>query len=162
MDIFSPPTPSDPGAFLIEQTPAYIKNLVALRDELALRQGALSAVENTANLQAEAQRVLDAAREEARTLLADAVAKLRDAKARDDELSAKAARLEADRATFEQQQITESRAAAERAMALLARETDAETREAALAADEAAVRAAQVELDEKVRAVQAKVAALAL
>ena len=163
MEFTSPPAiAADPGVFLVEQTPAYIANLVALRNELATRQGALSAAEKTVALQREAQLALDNAREQAEQLLTDANAKLSEAKNRQTTLSAKARQLDADRVALEQREADVAKTQNERERALIAKAEELNTKEAHLQTAAAALAEAQSELDQKVRALQAKVAALAL
>jgi chromosome segregation ATPase len=163
MEFTSPPAiAADPGAFLIEQTPAYIANLVALRNELATRQGALSAAEKTVALQREAQLALDNAREQAEQLLTDANAKLADAKKRNADANAKGRQLDTDRVALEQREAQMSKALNDRERVLLAKADELNEKEIALQAKADELAGAQVELDQKVRALQARVAALTL
>ena len=163
MEFISPPSvAADPGAFLVEHTPTYVANLVALRNELATRQGALSAAERTVALQREAELALDAARDQAEQLLTDANAKLSDAKKRGTDATAKARQLDADRVALEQRESDVSKAMNTREAALIAKAEELNAKEVALQLKADTLADAQSELDQKVRALQAKVAALAL
>ena len=163
MEFISPPSvAADPGAFLVEHTATYIANLVALRNELATRQGALSAAEKTVALQRQAELALDAAREQAEQLLTDANAKLAEAKKRGADLTAKGRQLDADRTALEQREAEVSKALNSREAALLAKADELNAKEIALQTKADELAGAQAELDQKVRALQAKVAALAL
>lgn len=162
METIAPPIPSDPGQFLIEQTPAYIANLVALRDELAKRQGALTAVEATATLRREAELALEAAREQAEQLLTDAGAKLAKAKKAETDVKARERNLDAERVAFETQSAAAQKAIAEKMQANTAKADELAALEVKLAMRASELATAETELADRTRALQAKVAALAL
>ena len=162
MDMIAPPAPADPGKYLLEQTPVYVASLIALRDELAKRQGALSAVEKTAKLKQEAEQALETAREQADALLTEANTKLAAAKKREADLREKGRQLDQERTAFEAAQAKAQVDAEAREPALRARQEQLAALEAKLLMQETDLKVGQVELGEKVRALQAKVAALAL
>lgn len=86
--------------YVARQLPADIATLVKTRDELALRQGALTAAEDAAKMRDDAKAALAAAQEQAKTLVADAKTKVADAKAKQDALTAKIAAHEQAVAAF--------------------------------------------------------------
>ena len=150
----------DPLEYLAKKFPADLKQYIALRDELAVRQGALSAAQETTRLLEEAKATTDNAKAEAAQLVADAKETKDKAKAakavqdkRETELTlfaeenkAKFARLEKDFSAKEE--------------AVLLRENNASKREAKLKEDLEALAQAQLAHDARVKAFQDKVAAL--
>lgn len=100
MEMIAPPAPNDPGQYLLDVTPGYIASLVKLRAELAARQGAMTAVEATARLRREAEFALEAAREQAEQLLADAAERLAKAKKAEADVKAKGRDLDSERTAF--------------------------------------------------------------
>jgi hypothetical protein len=158
METISPPAPSDAGKFLIENTPAYIANLVAVRNDLAERQG----IENTVKLRKEADEALKTVRETAARVQATADAKLASARTLEADLAAREQALDADRTAFEL-----ARAAAEKSFADTAQKQRAKADELVLLEATLNVRsdkmaAAEADLDARIGALQAKVASLAL
>jgi hypothetical protein len=139
----------DPAKFLdyiAKQFPTDLANLVNARDELAKRQGALSAVEKANKDREKAAKVLEAATAEAATIVADAQ-KVADANAaKKAELYALETELVADRKAF--------------AAETVAKTADLMTREQQVASREAAVAALQAEYASKLQALDADRAAL--
>ena len=146
--------------YFTKQLPVDLANMAALRDELAVRQGALSAAQDAVADRATAAAELTAARSQAADLVAVA-------KDREEKSKAKAAEL-----TARESAVTDSikafdAASAERGTALGLREKASDTREARqqriqadLDAKAAQLSADQAALDARVQAFQDKVAAL--
>ena len=82
MNITNDAAQTDYITYFTKQLPQDLAAMAALRDELALRQGALSAVEDSARLRAEAASLLAAAKDECAALKADSQAKNADATAK--------------------------------------------------------------------------------
>ena len=157
METISPPAPSDAGKFLIENTATYIANLVSVRNDLAERQG----IETTVKLRKEADEALKTVRETAARVQAAAETKLAAAKKLEADLAAREQALNADRAAFET-----ARADAEKAAAAvdLFQRTKAEELillEATLNVRAGKMATAETDLETRIAALQAKVAALA-
>jgi chromosome segregation ATPase len=146
--------------YFTKQLPVDLASMAALRDELAVRQGALSAAQDAVTDRATAAAELTAARSQAADLVAVA-------KDREEKSKAKAAEL-----TARESAVTDSikafdAASAERGTALGLREKASDTREARqqriqadLDAKAAQLSADQAALDARVQAFQDKVAAL--
>jgi len=146
--------------YFTKQLPVDLASMAALRDELAVRQGALSAAQDAVTDRATAAAELTAARSQAADLVAVA-------KDREEKSKAKAAEL-----TARESAVTDSikafdAASAERGTALSLREKASDTREARqqriqadLDAKAAQLSADQAALDARVQAFQDKVAAL--
>ena len=146
--------------YFTKQLPVDLASMAALRDELAVRQGALSAAQDAVTDRATAAAELTAARSQAADLVAVA-------KDREEKSKAKAAEL-----TARESAVTDSikafdAASAERGTALSLREKASDTREARqqriqadLDAKAAQLSADQTALDARVQAFQDKVAAL--
>jgi len=146
--------------YFTKQLPVDLASMAALRDELAVRQGALSAAQDAVTDRATAAAELTAARSQAADLVAVA-------KDREEKSKAKAAEL-----TARESAVTDSikafdAASAERGTALGLREKASDTREARqqriqadLDAKAAQLSADQAALDSRVQAFQDKVAAL--
>jgi hypothetical protein len=157
METISPPAPSDAGKFLIENTATYIANLVSVRNDLAERQG----IETTVKLRKEADEALKTVRETAARVQAAAETKMAAAKKLEADLAAREQALNADRAAFET-----ARADAEKAAAAvdLFQRTKAEELillEATLNVRAGKMATAETDLEARIAALQAKVAALA-
>ena len=146
--------------YFTKQLPIDLASMAALRDELAVRQGALSAAQDAVTDRATAAAELTAARSQAADLVAVA-------KDREEKSKAKAAEL-----TARESAVTDSikafdAASAERGTALGLREKASDIREARqqqiqsnLDAKAAQLSADQAALDARVQAFQDKVAAL--
>lgn len=146
--------------YFTKQLPVDLASMAALRDELAVRQGALSAAQDAVTDRATAAAELTAARSQAADLVAVA-------KDREEKSKAKAAEL-----TARESAVTDSikafdAASAERGTALGLREKASDTREARqqriqadLDAKAAQLSVDQAALDARVQAFQDKVAAL--
>ena len=163
MNVFDTNGSMDSAKFLeyiVNQFPGDLKSMVEARDELAKRQGSMSAVE-AANADREAAKAeLAAAKAESKELLADAKAKSAAATAKAKELNAKEdafnirnADMEASyKSNFDALAVREGRVSANET-SLAAFQVMLETRAAKLDADRMA-------LEDRVKAFQDKVAAL--
>jgi len=160
MDIANDAPQTDYVKYFTEQLPRDLAAMAALRDELAVRQGALSAAENAVKLKAEAQAYLATTKQECDALLADTKDKNAKAKAKAQAAEDREAAVK----VLEDKLLAASDAAASdneaQAQRLAIKEQALGEAEAKLAADRAALDAAQVALDARVKAFQDKVAAL--
>jgi hypothetical protein len=153
----------DPAKFLdyiAQQFPTDLANLIKTRDELAKRQGAMSAVEKANKDREKAARELEAAEAKAASIVEDAqkVAQANDAKKA--ELYVLETELVADRKAFAAEAVAKT-------ADLMAREQQVANREAAVAVQQAeyasklqALDADRAALNARVKAFQDKVAAL--
>lgn len=146
--------------YFTNQLPKNLATMAALRDELAVRQGALSAAQDALADRAKAAEELAAAKVAAAELVAGA----KEAKAA---LAQGQAKLKADRAAFDAVQAEITAADAARVDLLVRREASCnanETRQAAVAASldarAAALDEATQALEARVKAFQQKVASL--
>jgi chromosome segregation ATPase len=149
-------------AYFTTQMPKDLAQMAALRDELAKRQGAMSAVEAAVADRAAASAALDAAKAEAKDLLADAKDKNAAATAKGKELDVREKAFNAGCASMEVALQAKADAVAERER----RASSNEVSQAALK-DKLEERAAQLDadravLDSRVKAFQDKVAALSV
>jgi len=137
-----------------------LKKMVETKEELAKRQGAIAAVDQTLALKAEAEAELEKARLQATAMIDDA--KARDAKSKDASANAAARqkKVEADEAAFaaasaaKQKELDElEKTLSNKEAYLLKLDTDLNKRADALANDEAALAA-------RIKAFQEKVANL--
>ena len=88
MDIANENPSVDPIEYITKQLPKDLVQLLQVRDELAVRQGALSAVEDAVADRAKAKAEMEAAQAEALAVRADAKQFLVDAKAKADQVTA--------------------------------------------------------------------------
>lgn len=146
--------------YFTKQLPVDLATMAALRDELAIRQGALSAAQDAVADRAKAVTELTAAKEQSAAMLAAAKDKNDKAKIKTDELDARELDLTNQIKAFET-------SSAERNAALTTRENTFDTRErrqnenqTRLDALEAKLAEDQASLDARVKDFQAKVAAL--
>jgi SMC interacting uncharacterized protein involved in chromosome segregation len=147
-------------AYIVTQFPAELKQLVEAKDELAKRQGAMSAVEAAnADREAAAKELADAKAQSA-ILLADAkeknsaaTAKTKDLKAREDALNALTVQKESDFAAQTEVLVAKEAKVANIETSLIEFQNQLDTRAAKLIEDEAS-------LQSRVKAFQDKVAAL--
>ena len=149
-------------AYFTTQMPKDLAQMAALRDELAKRQGAMSAVEAAVADRAAASAELKTAKAEAKDLLADAKDKNAAATAKSKELDAKELALNIRYADVEVALQSKADAVAERER----RASSNEVSQAALK-DKLEERSAQLDadravLDSRVKAFQDKVAALSV
>jgi hypothetical protein len=146
--------------YFTKQLPVDLATMAALRDELAIRQGALSAAQNAVVDRAKAAAELETAKNQAAEMVALAKDKNDKAKIKVDELAARELDLANQVKAFET-------SSAARDVALTTREKTSDTREmqqkqtqADLDAKEAKLTADQATLNARIQAFQDKVAAL--
>ena len=162
MNITNDGAQTDYITYFTKQLPQDLANMAALRDELALRQGALSAVEDSAKLRAEAAALLASTKDECATLKADSQAKNAEATAkkklqdtREADLDARAAAATKSAEDTQASLTSQALSLGKLEAALIAREGKLEEGLVALAAGKA-------DLDARVKLFQAKAAALAV
>ena len=146
--------------YFTKQFPIDLANMAALRDELAVRQGALSAAQDAVADRERAKQELDAANAEAAALRADSVAdresakqELADAKAKAKDLNAKANVALANAVDRETAVELREKLVADRETYQTVTQADIDSQQAALKSQTAA-------LDARIKAFQDKVAAL--
>jgi chromosome segregation ATPase len=146
-------------------TKDFLKDLgkmAVLRDELAKRQGAMSAVEDAAKLRAEAEAYaaskkaeIDGALEEAKETSAKSKAQKADLDARETDIDAKAKALDIADASFNSSVKAKKQSFANEEAALLKAQNELKLAQDKLESDQAT-------LDARVKAFQAKVASIAV
>ena len=162
MNITNDGAQTDYITYFTKQLPQDLANMAALRDELALRQGALSAVEDSAKLRAEAAAPLASTKDECATLKTDTQAKNAEANAkktrqdiRETDLNAREAAATKSAEDTQASLTSQALMLGKLEAALIAREGKLEEGLVALAAGKA-------DLDARVKLFQAKAAALAV
>jgi chromosome segregation ATPase len=147
-------------AYIVTQFPAELKQLVEAKDELAKRQGAMSAVDAANADREKAAEELAKAKSEAASLLADAkeknsaaTAKTKDLKAREDALNSLTVQKESDFAAQTEVLVLREAKISNTETALIEFQNQLDTRAMKLTEDEAS-------LQSRVKAFQDKVAAL--
>ena len=146
-------------------TKDFLKDLgkmAVLRDELAKRQGAMSAVEDAAKLRAEAEAYaaskkaeIDGALEEAKETSAKSKAQKADLDARETDIDAKAKALDIADASFNSSVKAKKQSLANEEAALLKAQNELKLAQDKLESDQAT-------LDARIKAFQAKVASIAV
>lgn len=160
MEVSNDTQPVDVVNYITTQLPKDLLNLIAVRDELAKRQGAMSAVEDANNLRAAAAAALESAKADSTEMLAVARAELATAKVKFSALNARELELNAREMAFDDASAKTSNNQSLAARSLVSREISVADREARLETGEAALTTAQKTLDARVLAFQNKVAAL--
>jgi len=157
---FNDAAPVDYVKYFTDQLPQDLAKLAALRDELALRQGNIDAVKKTAELKEQAKKELDEAKAEAAQLKAEAKADAAEASAKKKAQDAREKELTARAAELDKQAAAHAAAVAQKDKVLASRE-EALTKQAAdLQALQQKLDRDRADLDARVKAFQAKVAAL--
>ena len=148
--------------YITKEFPGEFKRLIEARDELAKRQGALSAVDKANKDREKAAAELAAAEAQASSILADAQAEAMAAQAKKAEIEAEAAALDKSQKAF-------AADVADKTVSLMNREQQVSNREAAAAAMQAeyaeklkALQADRDALNVRIKAFQDKVAALSV
>ena len=150
----------DPIEYLTKKFPADLKQYIAVRDELAVRQGALSAAQDAVTLKAAAAKELTEAKEQADVLVANAkdnAAKAKAAKAVQDN---RVKTLDAAENALNDRIAAFEKSSATRETAVSNRESSATELEAKLKQQAIDLADSQAALDARVKAFQDKVAAL--
>jgi len=140
----------DPIEYYTKQLPLDLARLTALRDELAKRQGALTAVEETHKDREDAAVVLETAKRQAAKILADA-------KAADAEAKTKAGGLDAREALLTRTHADIIAAVTAREEAVTGREYTVAAREASAAVKEQSLDAMAAKLEAEKNAFNTKV-----
>ena len=160
MNITNDGAQTDYITYFTKQLPQDLANMAALRDELALRQGALSAVEDSTKMREEAARTLASTKDECATLKTDTQAKNAEANAkktrqdiRETDLNAREAAATKSAEDTQASLTSQALMLGKLEAALIAREGKLEEGLVALAAGKA-------DLDARVKLFQAKAAAL--
>lgn len=146
--------------YFTQQMPKDLAAMAALRDELAVRQGALSAAEDTVKLKAQAAAALESATAEAAALRAEAKVYVQEAKAQ----KAAADKREKD-LNDRDDKMVEMFATREKALSV--KETQVQSqmnaldaKDARLFADQAQLESDRLALDARIKAFQDKVASI--
>lgn len=162
MNITNDSAQTDYITYFTKQLPQDLAAMAALRDELALRQGALSAVADAAKMREEAARTLASTKDECATLKTDTQAKNAEATAKKKLQDAREADLDA-------REVAAAKAAEDTQASLTSQALMLGKLEAALIAREgkleeglAVLAAGKADLDARVKLFQAKAAALAV
>ena len=150
MNVSNDTPPMDYVNYFTKQLPIDLANMTSLRDELALRQGAISAVQDAANDRAAAKAELDAARVSAADLLANVDQQRKTVQAASDKLAADTAAFVSSRDEFfKYRDATEANIAK--------RIASAEARAADLGALGSKLDARSAQLDKDTQALEARV-----
>ena len=152
--------PVDYVKYFTDQLPHDLARMAALRDELALRQGNLDAVKQTAELKEQAAKALADAKAEAAAMVAEAKEVNAKVKEQKRTLDDREKALDARAKDFETGMAKRSADAAARESRLTARESDLVKWQENLSAADAKLKNDRDALDARVKAFQAKVAAL--
>ena len=162
MNITNDGAQTDYLTYFTKQLPQDLANMAALRDELALRQGALSAVEDSTKMREEAARTLASTKDECATLKTDTQAK-------NAEANAKKTRQDIRETDLNAREVAATKSAEDTQASLTSQALMLGKLEAALIAREGkleeglvALAAGKADLDARVKLFQAKAAALAV
>lgn len=160
MNITNDGAQTDYITYFTKQLPQDLANMAALRDELALRQGALSAVEDSTKMREEAARTLASTKDECATLKTDTQAK-------NAEANAKKTRQDIRETDLNAREVAATKSAEDTQASLTSQALMLGKLEAALIAREGkleeglvALAAGKADLDARVKLFQAKAAAL--
>jgi len=153
--------------YFTKQLPLDLAQMAILRDEIARRQGAMTAVDEANQAKIDADIYLAKAKAEADELVSSANtqkqladAKLKELNQQQKDLDAKQISFDADM-DFKNVTLNKRKKAADALDASLAkREADVKAREATASATEAKLASYQLELDGRIKAFQAKVASI--
>lgn len=148
--------------YVARQLPADVATLVQARDEIALRQGALTAVQDAAKLRADAKAELDAAKKDAAVLVAEAQRKLEENKLLQNELNANLRAYDLQAESFKRDSTAKWSELAAREKAVAIKEADVASREEKMRFAQDALQAERQRLDARIKAFQDKVASLSI
>lgn len=163
MNVFGDSGGMDADKFLeyvAKQLPIDVAAMVKAKQEMAKRQGALTAVDDAHKLRASAQAALVAAQDQAATILVAARAEAAEASSKMAEQNAREAAMSAREAAFSTSSASQIADLIRRESEVAARESTARTDEANNATLQAQLKADQSALDARIKAFQDKVAAL--
>jgi hypothetical protein len=148
------------GEYFATQFLPDLAKMAALQAELELRQGALSAVEQTIRLKDDAATALAEAKVKADDLLASAKKKNDASQVRADDIANRETALDAKVQAFENDYAARSQILADAERAAAAKETQLAKREANLNATADALTVTESALNARIKAFQEKVAAI--
>jgi len=152
--------PVDYVKYFTDQLPHDLARLATLRDELAIRQGSIDAVKQTVELKEQAAKALADAKAEAAAMLAEAKETTAKAKEQKRTLDEREKILDVRVKDFETGMAKRSADADARDFRLAVRESDLTKWQETLTAADAKLKQDREALDARVKAFQAKVAAL--
>lgn len=165
MNVFGDSGQIDSDKFLdyvARQLSADVANLVKIRDEMALRQGALTAAQDAAKLRLDAQSELSAAKDAAAVMMAEAQRQLHDAKLLKEELVANLQAYDKQADAFKRDSTAKWSELASREKTVTIRESDANQKESSIAFVAAQLQADRAALEARIKAFQDKVASLSV
>ena len=165
MNVFNDSGQIDSEKFLdyvARQLSADVAGLIQVRDELALRQGAMTAVQDAAKLRTDAQVELAAAKEAAALMTAEAQRKLHDAKLLQDELTANLQAYDQQAEQFRRDSTAKWSELAAREKTVAIKEADVRSREEEMRFAQDELQAERARLDARIKAFQDKVASLGI
>ncbi len=165
MNVFGDSGQIDSDKFLdyvARQLSADVANLVKIRDEMALRQGALTAAQDAAKLRSDAQSELAAAKDAAAVMMAEAQRQLHDAKLLKEELVANLQAYDKQADAFKRDSTAKWSELASREKTVTIRESDANKKESSIAFVAAQLQADRAALEARIKAFQDKVASLSV
>ena len=148
--------------YITKEFPGEFKQLIEARDELAKRQGALSAVDAANKDRAKAAAELEAAKSQASAILADAQAEALAAQAKAQAAAAQEAALQDAQKAFAAEMATKTEAVMLREQQAAAREASAAAMEADCAKRLESLAADRATLNARIKAFHDKVAALSV
>lgn len=146
--------------YITKEFPGEFKRMIEARDELAKRQGALSAVDKANKDREKAAAALAAAEAKASALLADAQAEALAVQAKQADLDVKTAALVQAQKSFDAESSAKAQELKDLAQQLAIREQRVAAMQEDYTAKLAALSADRAALDDRVKSFQAKVAAL--
>jgi chromosome segregation ATPase len=150
----------DPIEYITKQLSKDLVQLIQVRDELAVRQGALSAAKDAIADRAKAASELAAAKDQAAAMIVSAKEKEEKAKAQLDDLKAREKSLADNAKTFETSSVEREKTIEARKATVDTREMHQQQTQKNLDDKEVKLAADQAALDARIKAFQAKVAAL--
>lgn len=148
--------------YITKEFPGEFKRLIEARDELAKRQGALSAVDKANKDRAKAAAELEAAKAQASGILADAQAEALAAQAKTKAAAAQEAALQDAQKAFAAEMAAKTEAVMLREQQVAVRETRVAALEADCAKQLESLAADRATLNARIKAIHDKVAALSI
>ena len=163
MNVFGDSGGIDSAKFLeyvAKQLPLDVAAMVKAKQEMAKRQGAMTAVEEAHKLRAAAQAALDAAKDQAAGILADAQAQAAEAASKMVEQDTREAAMNAREAAFSASSASQIADLIRRESEVASRESTVQAAAASNATLQSQLQADRNALDSRIKAFQGKVAAL--
>lgn len=169
MNIMNDQPNVDYVTYFTQQLPKDLAAMAQLRDELAKRQGALTAVEDSNRLRTEAEKIRKDAKDESDAMMALAKDRVAEAEAQHKALNDRETALDAKEAAFNSDADKRSAQLDARLKDVQRKEKDIQDRETkllagqdALAADRAKLQSDREALDARIESFRAKAAALSV